>query len=486
MPFTDPRRPLPRLLAAAIATCALAEGHAEATAIKKGPWVQRVTSTSAVVRLEVDPPSPVSVEIGDRDNNKADGGGAGAGPSVFESKEPHALHTITLTNLAPETHYSYSVKLGATAKLAKLTTAPADNADSSFRFLVYGDNRTDDAPHASVVRAMAAVASDFLIHTGDFVERGDSATQWQTFFDIEAPLLETRCLFSAVGNHELTDGLGIDYARYFGPTDLTPDLYDFRNRNVKHHPAASIRPEQLNGTFRWGNTRFFLINGVSNYKVGSVDRNWLESALSAADNEANLKWRIVVSHHGPYSSGPHGNNARFHDAGIPAMFKQHKVDLVLSGHDHIYERGFGSGFAYIVSGGGGAPIYKIKHPNIHARKLEAVRHFIEMTVSPQQIQMTTMRSNDSSIIERCSLSHNATAWDCDGPGGGAPLPNAELAPGETVATPGVEKAPEPKAARRCACGTVGVPSSDLGALVISAAVSAGFLARRRRPRRAAD
>ena len=52
---------------------------------------------------------------------------------------------------------------------------------------------------------MVPIASDFLIHTGDFVENGASLAQWQSFFDIESPLLGGRCLFAAVGNHELTD-----------------------------------------------------------------------------------------------------------------------------------------------------------------------------------------------------------------------------------------------------------------------------------------
>src|SRR5262249_47301235 len=153
--------------------------------------------------------------------------------------------------------YPYTVRVGATSKHAAFVTAPPDDGDAAFRFLVYGDNRSDDAAHAAVVRAMVSATSDFIVHTGDFVDNGASAAQWQTFFDVEAPLLTSRCLFSCVGNHELTDGAGVEYTRFFGLTD--PPLGSDAGR------PAITRPEHLDGTFRWGNTRFFFINGMVSY-----------------------------------------------------------------------------------------------------------------------------------------------------------------------------------------------------------------------------
>ncbi|MBX3220945.1 MAG: metallophosphoesterase [Labilithrix sp.] len=422
--------------------------------ITKGPWVQRVTSSSAVVRVEVDPPAAAAVEIG---LGPTEGD---SGQRVFTSDAPRALHTIVLDGLQPGTRYPYSVRVGATSKYAAFVTAPPDEGDAPFRFLVYGDNRTDDAAHAAVVRAMVPAATDFLVHTGDFVADGGSAAEWQTFFDIEAPLLGARCLFSCVGNHELTDGSGIAYARFFGPTDL-PAVVDAGRAPTGRAPAA-LRPEHLNGTYRWGNTRFFFINGLVSYR-GTVDRTWLETALTEADAEASLKWRVVVVHHGPWSSGPHGKNARLHDAGIIPLLKEHKVDLILSGHDHIYERGFADGLAYVVSGGGGAPVYPIKAPLPEARKLESVRHFVDVSVSGAAMQFVATRA-DGSTIERCALSKALGGWDCDGTGAVAP-------------------SPPPAPTSRCACDVVGatpwVGAAPLGGVALGAVVLA-FVRRRRR------
>ena len=144
---------------------------------------------------------------------------AGAG-SLIESREVRALHTILVKGLEPGTRYPFTVRAHGAPRYGAITTAPAEDSGAPFRFLVYGDNRSDDAGHAAVVRSMVASASSFVVNTGDMVENGGSASQWQTFFDIEAPLTRERPVFAVVGNHELVDGAGAEYVRYFGPAEL--------------------------------------------------------------------------------------------------------------------------------------------------------------------------------------------------------------------------------------------------------------------------
>lgn len=411
------------------AICLVASSAGASGPISKGPWVQKVTPTSAIIRLEVDPPAPATVELG----IGAAGGDAGAA-RIIESKEPRALHSILIDKLDPATRYAFTVRANGGQKYGAVTTAPSDST-TPFRFLVFGDNRTDDAAHAAVVRAMASSNADFLVHTGDFVNTGASQAEWQTFFDIEAPIMRDRCLFSCVGNHELIEGAGIQYVRYFGPAD---------------DPApAALTPESLNGTFRWANTRFFLVNGMVSYATGQASRAWLEKVLGESDDEKGIVWRVLVTHHGPWSSGPHGDNARFLDAGIPELMKKHKVDLVIAGHDHIYERGFADGIGYFVSGGGGAPVYKIKTKSPHSRRTESVRHYIEASVSAVAIQFAATRP-DGSVIERCGL-RKGEGWDCDGaPDGGASGAASAGAPGATSSP-----SSPPSAGSKCGCRAVG-------------------------------
>lgn len=417
-------------------------------AIRKGPWVQKVGPTSAVVRVEVDPPMPVTVEL-----QGATVGDAGA--LRFESTAKTALHAIEVTGLTPSTRVTYTVRASGEAKHAAITTAPEDGAGKPFRFLVYGDNRSDDAAHAAIVRAMVAAPSELLVNTGDLVAEGGSPSDWQRFFDIEAPLLRERGLYACIGNHELIDGAGIEFARYFGQRDVSG--LTSGDGGTGDGGGARLTPELLNGTFRWGSARFFLLNGMVSMQGGAT-REWLEKELTAADTEKDLVWRVLVVHHGPWSAGPHGENKRLVDGGVVELLKKHKVDLVLAGHDHIYERGMAeNGIPYIVSGGGGAPTYKIK-PTPHTKKFESVRHFVEASVSVAAIQFVATRV-DGTVIERCGLRKEPAGWDCD---------QAAVAP------------PPPPPATKCGCDVVGGPRTPFAALAASALAGIATLRRRRR------
>jgi hypothetical protein len=147
-----------------------------------------------------------------------------------------------------------------------------------------------------------------------------------------------------------------------------------------------------------------------------------------------------VMHHGPWSSGPHGGNGRALKGGIPELFVAHHVDLILAGHDHIYERGLASGLRYVVSGGGGAPLYEIKSPLPSARKLESVHHFVEVTVEGDFTRLVTKR-DDGSLLERCGLTKGHEGWDCDPP----PAP-------ASAGTSSSASAPRGSA---CGCTTIG-------------------------------
>jgi 3',5'-cyclic AMP phosphodiesterase CpdA len=374
---------------------ALAPGLAAAAAptkIAKGPYLQSLGPTSVEIRAELDVAGPVTVTL-------TPSGDAGA-PRTVRDDASVAMHVVQLDGLAPGTHYVYVLTAGALSAKGEFVSAPAPTSTAPFSFLVYGDNRTDSAVHAAIVRAMTQTPSDFLVNTGDLVQDGASSENWQTFFDIEGPLLRDRNVFACVGNHEITDGAGTSYLRYFGPTT------DARGAGG---------PPKLYGSFRWGNARFFLIDAMERFDDGP-ERSWLDDELSRADGEAGLAWRVVVMHHAPWSAGPHGGNSRAVRAGIPALLAAHHVDLVLAGHDHIYERGLdaASGLRYVISGGGGAPLYEIEHPLPSTRKAESVHHTIVVSVTPDTMKLVATR-DDGSVLDRCGLARGRAGWDCDPP-----------------------------------------------------------------------
>jgi 3',5'-cyclic AMP phosphodiesterase CpdA len=102
-----------------------------------------------------------------------------------------------------------------------------------------------------------------------------------------------------------------------------------------------------------GNVDFFLLN--SNAAASAKQRDWLRSALAGS----TARWQIVAFHHPAYTCGAYRGHPAVLSRWVP-LFERYGVDLVLSGHDHNYQR-FKEhrGVRYVVHGGGGAPLYSI-------------------------------------------------------------------------------------------------------------------------------
>ena len=109
--------------------------------------------------------------------------------------------------------------------------------------------------------------------------------------------------------------------------------------------------------------------------VGSAQYTWLVADLK---KNAATRCTVALFHHPRFSSGPHGDASTMKD--LWRALDQADVDLVLSGHDHTYERFAalnsegvvvkGAGIASIVAGTGGKSHYPIlasrQHSAFHA------------------------------------------------------------------------------------------------------------------------
>ncbi len=365
-----------------------------AASFPKGPYLQGLGTTGVTIKFELPSEGNAKVEIL--------GPGKPEPVATQETKEARFFHAVRFDGLAPGTDYTYRVTpiAGGAAEGGRFTTAP--KGDMPFRFLAYGDSRSDPASHAAVVAQMLKRPSDFLVNTGDMVATGKNDQDWREFFAVERDLLRDRCAFAAVGNHELTRGdpAGeVAFLRYFAAFE------------------GGAEVKKLYGSFRWGNTRFFLLNAMDDWT--GDERAWLTAELDKAKDEPGLLHRFAVLHHGPFSSGPHGANRRLREGGVIDIMRDRKVDLVLAGHDHVYERGAGSGLKYVVTGGSGAPLYNRERAASETITFEPVHHFIEVAVEGPKVTLTARRAIGS-VIETCGFAGDG-AWECEGkPGGAAP------------------------------------------------------------------
>jgi predicted phosphodiesterase len=439
---------LPRVLASwtLVAAAFLATTAWAADGVQKGPYLQHLGSTSVDVDVELAAPTGVSVVVVAQLE-----AGAAAKPVKFESPSA-TFHAVHVSGLTPATRYTYDVHVAhGQALRGTFATAPADASRAPFTFVVYGDNRTDGPAHERVVHAIAAESYDFLVHTGDFVIEGDDEKAWQVFFDIEEPILRDHCLFACVGNHELfNDREAAHFERYFGPVALA---------------GPTAPPSPIYGTFRWGRARFFLLNAFTSWADGP-ERAWLDDVLTRADHEAGVDVRVVVMHQGLYSAGPHGGSKAILAAHVDDLLVAHRVDLVVAGHDHIYERGEAKGLKYLVSGGGGAPLYEDMKRIPSTLKLESTYNYVLVTVTDEKVS-TVAKRPDGSVIDACSFVRGSS-WLCDPP-----------KPVTTAAIPSSPApAPTPARATQCGCDVAGRPSRSDAWVLLGAMLAFGCRRRR--------
>ncbi len=438
---------------------------ARAATVVRGPYVQDLGSRQAAVMLELGEALPTSLEI-----RKGAAGPDTDAPVATVTGPVSPSQELVANGLEPATSYRYLVKADGLLERGTFTTAPED--DRPISFVMYGDDRSDAAAHAAIVRQIAQTPGEFLVNTGDMVYDGSKVEEWNGFFAIERELLRSRCLFPAIGNHEISmpmsDG-ALRYARAFrvpGPLEAQERWY----------------------SFRWGSARFFVLDAHDDF--ASAELAWLERSLAAADAEPGLAWRFAVLHHGPYSSGPHGGNPALRVARVPELLRAHKVDVVFSGHDHVYERGETSGLRWVITGGGGAPLYKRYREEPGSLRFEATFHFLRVELTKTSGLLTTLRP-DGSLLERCAFPNGgAGGWGCNVAAGVPPpsatggAPAVQAGPNAPTPAPGPPDRADPGGSpkRSCACTQVGGPVEWLG-LAASTALVAGSAVRRKRRKR---
>jgi hypothetical protein len=305
------------------------------------------------------------------------------------------VHEVVMDGLDVDTQYAYRVFV-ANDEIARgtFTTAPAA-PDAPVNFLIYGDTRTNPAAHASVIRAMSDEAADFVLHTGDFIADGRRAESWATFFDVAAPLFASTPLIPTIGNHDLYAGAGL------------------RNYRAHMRVAAGGSEHETYFVFRYGATVMISLDTEESLAPGEPQRVWLERALRSLRDDHAVKHIFAMMHHGPFSSGAHGGNPAIAGTDIEGLLRRGGVELVLSGHDHTYERGDASGLKYIVSGGGGAPLYFSNSEQPTQLAFSPVHHFVRVEIRGDEVRIAAIRT-DGHTFDRCYFRGTRDPWHCTG------------------------------------------------------------------------
>ena len=195
---------------------------------------------------------------------------------------------------------------------------------------------------------------DALLLLGDNVyPSGDPAGLPETVFKPFAEVLRRRTdLLAIVGNHDVRGG----------------------------HGEPQMRALGMPGRW-WSRTiGTVLIVGLdSNEPDNPAQLRYLERTLAQSD----ARWKVVALHHPPYSAGYQGSSKHVRDVFSPVFAKYH-VQLVLSGHDHDYQRSKPmNGVTYVVSGAA-AGSRRTGRAGFTARSF-SWHHFVDIAVFPNRL-----------------------------------------------------------------------------------------------------
>ena len=253
------------------------------------------------------------------------------------------------------------------------------NKPDSLKFGVIGDTGTGDQHQYAVAKQLIDFRNqfkyEFVVMMGDNTYGGESARDFENRFERPyQPLLDAGVKFyAALGNHD------------------TPNQRNYKLFNMGGKQYYTFRPKL--------GVRFFALD--SNY-MNPEQLTWLENELKQSGSD----WKIAYFHHPLYSSGGrHGSDMALRDQ-LEPLFLKYSVDVVLSGHDHFYERVKPQkGIQYWVVGGS-AKLRSgdISNAGLTAKGFDTGYSFMAVEIAGDEWHFQTISDHgktvDSGVIKR--------------------------------------------------------------------------------------
>ena len=343
--------------------------------LHRRPYLQSVTATSAVVAWAAWPGN-LRVEVRkDGELVATSRARYGGDPATRAAKLRHRsdvqaiapadyyVQRADLVDLEPHTLYCYQLlsETGPLTEPAPLLTAAPPGQTEPIRFVAVGDSGTAGAAEQAVARRIAALPFDFFVFLGDIAYEEGSAAQIQSaFFEVYRELLPFVPSYLTVGNHERVTRNGAPYFDAF----ILPGVERYYS-------------------FDWGDVHFVAIDTTGGY---AEQLAWLDRDLGAN----RLPWVIVFGHHPMYSNSYRGPVIAVRNRFMPVL-RRHHVTMVLTGHEHHYERfDARDGIIHVVSGGGGGQLTRL-YAKAGTVAQRTVHHFLAFEVTRDAL---TMRAID--------------------------------------------------------------------------------------------
>jgi acid phosphatase type 7 len=296
----------------------------------------------------------------------------------------YQVHQAHVCDLEPGTTYSYQVGTGDHwSPVYTFHTAPdvTEHPDAETVFGFVGDSRGGHDVWAQLADQIKQRTPDLILFSGDAVTIGLIQDEWEEFLEAAEPLFASAPVVITNGNHEAN---AINFYSQFA---MPGDQEDFG--------------------FTYGFTRIFVGNDSPD---NPSDLTGITPPAMDEDfgDHPDARWRMLMHHRCQWSSGSrHGSDPALQAAWGPIVDK-HKVDLVLNGHEHMFEMTkplFGGqvvssnqqGTVYVVAGGAGAELYGFNPPDVWSQYVESVHTAAVIRARKDTLTMETFRPDGTAI-----------------------------------------------------------------------------------------
>lgn len=253
----------------------------------------------------------------------------------------------------------------------KVKNLTDETSDSKEKIVIYGDSRTGVDTHKKILALIAKRQPEAVFNVGDIVEDGDVKAQWNEFNEITKEMRTNTNFYPVLGNHE-KDSL-LFYSNFELPGN---EQWYSVNFNKIH---------------------FVVLNSNKDLSAGSGQYRWLENDLANVGKD--IKFKVVIFHHPPYSTGKHDEDELGLRKNIVLLMEKYKVNAVFNGHDHDYERSEVNGIPYFVVGGGGAPLYPQARKSDVSKKFLPVYHYSVLERTKNELKVSVYDVDDKLIDE---------------------------------------------------------------------------------------
>lgn len=314
--------------------------------LTRGPYLQSQTNTSIKIMWRTSDSTIGIVKYGNTPTSLSN--------TIIDTVRTKN-HTIKISGLIANTKYYYSVGQDATVLAGgdeqhHFFTAINSNDTTGFKFWVTGDFGAGNSDQIRVRRwfenyLQSNTVKNWIWLGDNTYSNGTDAEYTRNVFSKDYgydSIFRFLPFYPIPGNHDYGSVNALDDPKYHrGPYYDMVDV--FKNGEMGGLPSTT----EAYYSYDYGNTHFLALNSelwqyLYFWDNGNPYRTWIENDIK----NSNKKFKVAYWHQPPYSKGSHDSDDGFElnmramrEKVIPVL-ERYGIDLVLSGHSHVYERSY--------------------------------------------------------------------------------------------------------------------------------------------------